>query len=120
MTEQQAPGPWELRRAIDQIRDDQREGFASINSRLDRLVSADAFAAEQRRMDEKIAGERQRTDEKIAALTDDLTKEAAARKEGDQAQQSALDKLVANQKWIVVAIGLPVALFLANLFLQKG
>lgn len=116
----QEPGPWELQRTHEQLRADMREGFAQLNSRLDRLVSTDAFAAEQRRVDEKlkdladdIAAEREQRQIAIGS-------EKRERERGDSAQQSALDKLIANQKWIIVAVLLPVGLFLANLYLARG
>ena len=103
------PGPWELQRALEQQRADIREGLAGINSRLDQLVTTGAFAAEQRRVDEQ-----------LSRLTKDITDEAVARREGDEAQQKSLDKLTALMRWYVVAIIVPVALFVANLYMSKS
>lgn len=55
MTGQEAPGPWELQRGFDRLGSEMTRGFADMNARLDRLVSTDAFAAEQRRVDEAFA-----------------------------------------------------------------
>lgn len=114
------PGGWELRRALEQQRADMREGFAGINARLDKLVSQDAFTAEQRRVDDRLKD-----------LADDIAAEKAARQEaqvderkareaGDQRQQEQLDKLTTNLRWVAVSVLLPIALFLANLLIVKG
>lgn len=104
------PGPWELQRSHEQLRADMREGFAGINSRLDRLVSSESFVAEQRRVDDR-----------LNRITIDIEAERQARKEGDQDQQKALDKLVANQRWLVAAVILPIALFLGTIIITtKG
>lgn len=98
------PGPWELQRSHEQLRSDMREGFAGINARLDRLVSSEAFVAEQRRVDDR-----------LNRITIDIEAERQARKDGDHDQQKALDKLVANQRWLVAAVILPIALFLGTI-----
>lgn len=110
------PSPGELSRRLDRIETGQQAGFDRLDKRLDRLVTNEAFAAEQRRVDEKFRD-----------LADDITtertqrqsaiaEEKQTREKGDAAQQTALDKLVANQKWLVVAVLLPIGLFLANLY----
>jgi len=86
-----------------------REGFAGINARLDHVVSAPAFAAEQRRIDEA-----------LNRLAGDIIAEREDRKVGDLHQQKSLDKLVANQRWIIAAVVVPVALFLASIYLARG
>jgi hypothetical protein len=48
------PGGWELKRFNEQLRQDMREGFAGLNTRLDKVVTTEAFTAEQRRVDDKI------------------------------------------------------------------
>ncbi len=114
------PGGWELKRSHEQLRQDMRDGFNQLGQRLDKVVTAEAFAAEQRRVDDKhrdladdIASERA---QRIAAIAE----EQKAREKGDQRQQDALDRLIANQKWIVVAILIPIALFVANLLIRSG
>lgn len=101
------PGGWELRRAMEQLRSDSREGFASLNARLDKVVSADAFAAEQRRVDDKLKD-----------LAADISDERVSRRVGDDAQQTALDKLVSNQRYVVAAIMIPIGLFVASFLLR--
>lgn len=137
---QQEPGPWELQRrldkldtshqaSLDKLDASQQARFDRLDERLDRLVTTEAFAAEQRRTDEKIKDvadalaeeRRQRAqnlqDEKHARERA-LEEEKKQRKEGDANQQTALDKLVATQRWVIVAILVPVGLFLANLYLS--
>ena len=112
------PGPGELQRSYEQLRVDVRELGAQLNARLDRLVTDTTFAAEQRRVDDKlrdladdIAAERE-------ARKDALAQEGSAREQGDKAQQIALNKLIANQKWLIAAVVVPVAAFLADLVLR--
>lgn len=114
------PGGWELKRSHEQLRQDMRDGFNNLGQRLDKVVTAEAFAAEQRRVDDKfrdladdITTERSQRVEAIAL-------EKSEREKGDARQQLALDKLVANQKWLVIAVLLPIGLFLANLYFARG
>lgn len=114
------PGGWELKRSHEQLRQDMRDGFNQLGQHLDKVVTAEAFAAEQRRVDDKhrdlaedIAAER-------AARQAAIAEEEKAREKGDQRQQESLDRLVANQKWIIVTILIPIALFVANLLIRTG
>lgn len=114
------PGGWELKRSHEQLRQDMREGFANLGQRLDRLVTTEAFTAEQRRVDDKlkdladdIAAERQ---QRTQALADEVTH----RKDGDAAQQQALNRLIANQKWLVAAVLLPTAFFIFTTLISLG
>lgn len=92
------PGGWELQRSHEQLRQDMREGFASLGTRLDKVVTAEAFAAEQRRVDDKIRD-----------LADDI---AAERRERE--------KLTATQRWLIAAILLPIALTVVTILISKG
>lgn len=103
-----APTPGELSRLITAIRDDQRNGFAAINSRLDRLVSTELFSADQRRVDERLKD-----------LADGITDEREARAAQIKDQRVALDKLTTNLRWLAAAIILPIGLFLANIVLGR-
>lgn len=125
-----------------QLRADQQAQFSSLNNRLDRLVTHETFSREQARVDDKIranaediADVERRLAERIAdekaarekAITEEnagrekaITAEATARIGGDAAQQTLLDKLGGNIKWVAVSVLLPVALFLANFFSNRG
>ncbi|WP_235739006.1 hypothetical protein [Nocardioides alcanivorans] len=112
------PGGWELHRAVKKMGEDLTTGLAQLNQRLDRLVSTDAFNAEQRRVDDRlkdladdIAGER-------AARVAAQETERSERKEGDKAQQATLDKLTTNLRWVAASIILPIALFVATLLMN--
>ncbi|WP_274558033.1 hypothetical protein [Streptomyces spiramyceticus] len=52
----QDPTPWELLRAIQQLRDDLRSDFAAFNTRMDQTVTKDVYAADQRAADLRIEG----------------------------------------------------------------
>ena len=111
------PGGWELRRAVEQQRADMREGFAQLNSRLDKLVSQDAFQAEQRRVEDRLkAIERDQAAEKVDRLAA-IAAEEQDRKDGDATQQGQLDSFKKFLWAFGVALVLPVALFLANIYL---
>lgn len=97
----------EALRRLDETRADMRSLFAQLNSRLDTLVSSDAFLAEQRRVDERIKD-----------LADDIAAEREQRAAGDTAQQKTIDKLTANIRWVAAAIVLPIALFLASIVMS--
>lgn len=114
----EAPGGWELKRSHEQLRQDMRDGFSGLGARLDKLVTADAFAAEQRRVDDRL---KDLGDDIVQERTARLTAQAdekKARQEGDQAQQVTLDKLTTTLRWVAAGIILPVALFLATLFMN--
>ncbi|AIY16131.1 hypothetical protein GUY44_11880 [Pimelobacter simplex] len=120
----QEPGAWQLQQRLDERLDkidaNQQAGFDRLDKRFDRLVTTEAFNAEQRRVDDKIKD----LADDIAAERDarriSMIEEKAAREDGDKRQQSALDKLIANQKWIVVTILIPIALFIANLVIDRS
>lgn len=125
------PGGWELKRSHEQLRQDMRDGFNGLGQRLDKVVTAEAFAAEQRRVDDKlrdqaedIAHERQQRAEAIATekaeRVEAIATEKAEREKGDAAQQVALEKLISNQKWIIAAIFLPVLFFIITVLISKG
>ena len=100
----ETPAAWELHRAIEQIRSDQRAGFEGLNARLDKLVTTEAFEAERRRVDEK-----------FVAVAEDIAQERGERKALGKDMQTAIDKAGAWVKWLIAGIALPVALFIFNL-----
>lgn len=53
----QQPSPWDMvLSAISQLRSDFKDDIATLNQRLDRLVTADVHQADIRRLDERITG----------------------------------------------------------------
>lgn len=110
----QEPGGWELRRALTASDAAMREGFAQLNSRLDKLVSTEAHAADMRRVDDA-----------LTRLAGDLAEEREERLAGDHAQSQALEKAFATTslwvRWIAASLIIPVALFIATILLaQRG
>lgn len=69
------PTPWELQRALEQLRQDLREGFRSVNDRLDRVPTSDLMAAWQARYDQQLADVRK----DVAEIQEDRKLEARQR-----------------------------------------
>lgn len=100
----------EALRRLHEIREDVRAGFARQDARLDKLVTNEAFLAEQRRVDERMKD-----------IADDVVIERDDRSRGDAEQQKQLDKLTNNLRWLAASIVIPIALFLATILLTtKG
>lgn len=113
------PGNAELDRVL-------REGFATINARLDKLVSQDVFLAEQRRVDERHAAlQADITEEKaerIAAIKDEKAERVAAVTAEQNARETAITKEKTERqaigtwlRWVAATILIPIALLIANL-----
>lgn len=121
MTEQ--PGNAELDRLL-------REGFASINARLDKLVSQDVFLAEQRRVDERHAAlQADITEEKaerIAAIKDEqaarekaIIAEKTAREAAIAEERSARERVGTWVRFVAASIAIPTVLLIADLVQGK-
>lgn len=82
-------------------------GFASVNASLARMVDQGVYAADQRRVEDRLAD-----------LKVDIAEEKVERKAGDEAQQTLLDKLSNNIRWAFVSVILPVAFFAVTIYLQ--
>lgn len=94
-----APTSWELQRQIEQLRRD----LSAIGQGT---VSAQLFAAEQRRVDERhaeLAREGRETAEDLAQLRAEVGKERDERK--------------ASVRWLLASIALPVAALLVTVYL---
>lgn len=98
---------------LREMRTEQRQAFDSVrsefNQRLDNLVTNGAFAAEQRRVDERNSN-----------LGRELGSERTAREKGDEALERRIDKLTSNMRWIAASLVIPVALFVGNIILIRG
>ncbi|MDR3079907.1 MAG: hypothetical protein LBV60_03095 [Streptomyces sp.] len=104
----------ELGRLIQALRGDVRDDMASINARLDRLVSADVYAAEKAALTKDIAD-----------LSKDL-EQLAAKEQRDVAaiqeqRQKDADRVTATRRWMMASViipllglVLPVILFMAG------
>lgn len=103
------PSGYELQRSIEAMRSDMRDGIAAINSRLDKLVSVEAHAADLRRVDERMAD-----------LAKDIADEQQRRQEAVQRLETQMQRMVTTQRYVAAAILLPVALFIGNLLLARS
>jgi hypothetical protein len=82
-------------------------GFASVNANLREKVSQDVYAADQRRIDDRMA------DMKV-----DQAEEKVERKAGDDKQQLLLDKMSTNMKWLLTGLLLPTVFFAVTVYLS--
>lgn len=114
------PNGWEMKRALEALDRGMRDGFAQANARLDKLVSQDAFQAEQRRVDDR-----------LAALAADMASEKAdrvkadeeekrERETGDGRQQTQLDKFAGNFRWLFASMVIPIACVILAWLLARG
>lgn len=92
---------------LGEIKRTMEAGFATVNSNLHKKVDQGVYEADQRRIDDDI------TDLKVA-----LAKEEGARERGDDKQQTLLDKMSTNLKWLVAVVLLPTAFFAVNIYLS--
>lgn len=99
----QDPTPWELLRAVQQLRDDLRADFAALASRLEQMVTKDVYAADQRAVEQRIGTLEGDLDE----LREQREREAADARTN---RRLALSALVAP-----VVVALLVAVLLAKL-----
>jgi hypothetical protein len=120
----------ELQRLIESVANAQREGFASVNASVSRLVSQEVFLAEQRRVDERHAALQadiaEEKAERIAAIKDEKTERIAA----DTAEQTAREAGLAKEKterekvgiwvrWTLATILIPTILLIVDLVQGK-
>lgn len=107
------PTPREVDRALQQFREDIREdlrevsrsmrdGFASLNSRLDKVPSMDVYNADKIHAAEREAALRERV------------KLLEGKRETD-ARQRTIDR-----RWVIGAVILPVAVALAEVWVTAG
>lgn len=82
-------------------------GFASVNANLREKVSQDVYAADQRRVEDRMA------DMKV-----DQAEEKVERKAGDKEQQTQLDKMSTNMKWLLTGLLLPTVFFAVTVYLS--
>ncbi|MFF7475096.1 hypothetical protein [Streptomyces sp. NPDC008092] len=99
----QDPTPWELLRAMQQMRDDLRADFAALGARLAEMVTKIQYEADRR------------TDEvRIKAVEDDI---AQMRRERDTERQEArsVRRLAITALVAPIAVGVIVAIVTAKL-----
>lgn len=92
---------------LGELKRTMESGFASVNANLREKVSQDVYAADQRRMDDRVA------DIKV-----DVAEEKVERKAGDDRQQLLLDKMATNIKWLLTGLLLPTVFFAVTVYLS--
>jgi hypothetical protein len=103
------PNGWEMKRALEALDRGMRDGFAQANARLDKLVSQDAFQAEQRRVEDR-----------LKAIERDQAEEKADRVAGDERQQAQLDKFASNFRWLFASMVIPIICVILAWLLTRG
>ncbi|MFE7093288.1 hypothetical protein [Streptomyces erythrochromogenes] len=99
----QDPTPWELLRAVQQLRDDLRADFAALASRLEQMVTKDVYAADQRAVEQRIGN-----------LEDDLD-ELREQREREAADARTNRRLALSALVAPIVVALLVAVLLAKL-----
>lgn len=103
------PSPGELLRMYQQLREDTRRGFESVNERLDKMPTSELFMAHlsawQRQLDN--------TDSKVEALRRHVDTELTER---DAQRQRDEDR----RRWLIGAVALPILLSLLALAAATG
>lgn len=93
-----------MRQESNQRLDSMRSEF---NQRLDRLVTTEAFAGEQRRVDDRIAD-----------LQAALTAEKEARVSDKKEAEGKTARVAANLRWTAASIVIPIGLFATTIILN--
>lgn len=95
------PSLGELGRLIQALRGDVRDDMAGINSRLDRLVSADVYAAEKAAMETRIndiAKDLETANTKHTADVDKL----------HELRQKDADRVTQTRRWLIASVIVPL------------
>lgn len=98
------PTGWELQRAMAELRQDLRDGFKSVNERLDRAPTSDLLAVWQASHEQQLADVRA----DVAEIQEDRKHEARERAKASRAAMGAL--VTAFIAPIVVAVILRLVL----------
>ena len=97
------PSNGELGRLIQLLRDDNRNGIAQINARLDRMVSLDVYAVEKAAQADKIR---------------DL--EDSVKSLGEQREKDA-ERVTQTRRWIFASVIIPIVGIVLPLYMAlKG
>lgn len=109
MTEQEIPSGWELQRSVEALRRDVKESMTHLGARMDKMVPTGEYL-----------GYQQRIEERLRDLADRIAAEATGRQAAEARLRADIEALVTRQRWVAAAIVIPIALFLANLYLLGG
>ncbi|WP_405889467.1 hypothetical protein OG427_02795 [Streptomyces sp. NBC_00133] len=102
----QDPTPWELMRAMQQLRDDLRADLAALGTRLEQMVTKDVYAADQR-----AAAQR------MASLEDDL-RDVQQHRESEKLEARTNRRLAVSALVAPIVVAVTVAVVLAALGLS--
>ncbi|TQK44397.1 hypothetical protein FBY35_5901 [Streptomyces sp. SLBN-118] len=102
----QDPTPWELMRAMQQLRDDLRADLAALGTRLEQMVTKDVYAADQR-----AAAQR------MASLEDDL-RDVQQQRESEKLEARTNRRLAVSALVAPIVVAVTVAVVLAALGLS--
>lgn len=114
------PSGWEMKRALESLAASVRDGFTQTNARLDKLVSQDAFIAEQRRVDDRITGLAEMLASEKADRVRADAEEKREREAGDMKQQTQLDKFASFFRWLFASMVIPIACVILAWVLARG
>ena len=132
---QDAPGGWELKRDVNQMRSDLKDGFASLNLRFDdmakSMVSSREHANDMARMRERHAelalnlmeerdARKEALESEATARKEALESEAKARKEAADAQTASLLRTGLWVRWVATGLLIPTLVPLALYVMNRG
>jgi|SRR5690606_36327524 len=104
------------------LREEQQAGFTSVrsefNQRLERLVSHEAFQAEQRRVDDKFLSLTAAVLDERTSRIADVQEEVTSRSGAINEISLRVNRISNNLKWAVAAVILPTVMFIATLIMQ--
>lgn len=110
MPDERTPNGWELQRALADLRQDFRDSVHSINTRFDKVVSAEVFAAFVREYERR-----------VAEVEKDVANFAADRKADAEDRKSESRQRATDRKWLIaLALGSVVPLLIQMYQLSKG
>lgn len=108
------PTPWELHRSMEALRRSLESGFASLNARLDRVVSSELFAAYQQHVQKEFDDH----ERELAAIKAD--READKKERDTEKSQRANDRRLIGLA-VFTSIIAPLVILLIQLWLtSKG
>ncbi|UBU10042.1 hypothetical protein [Nonomuraea gerenzanensis] len=108
-----SPTPWELHRTMEALRHSMEAGFASLNARLDRVVSSELFAAYQQHVQKEFDDH----ERELAAIK--AEREADKKERDAERAQRATDRRMAAIA-VFTSIIAPLVILLISVWLNSG
>jgi hypothetical protein len=112
--------PW-----VDFVLDRMDKSFDGVNSRLDRLVTQEAFRQEQSRVNERMRGFEDRVGKNETAVQAEATARATENKIKLEQENAQKERIIATQKqtqwqWLLIVAGPIVGWILASVLPPIG